>query len=289
MHIYKAADFIHQEEQIALFKIANHACEPEHTHNFVELVYILHGSGIHQVNEQSYRVRRGDLLWMNVGDCHSFRAEQDMQYMNILIQADFLSGQLAAVEPDRGFFNDRLFQEFQLALQRSSHHIRFQGKSILELEELLESMYEEYRTKKNGYCAMLRGYTTLLLAMSFRRMQDSLQTQAPVDIHEIVPKLLSYIEHHYASPITLQDLAKESYYSPHYISKTFKVCCGYTFTEYLQEVRLREAKRMLLESDECVGAIGKQVGYPDKAQFYRLFKQYYGITPQQLREQAIIN
>ncbi|SDX71588.1 AraC family transcriptional regulator [Paenibacillus sp. CF384] len=287
MHIYKAVDFIHQDEGIALYKVANHTHEPEHTHNFVELVYILHGTGNHQVNNQSYHVRRGDLLWMNVGDRHSFHAEQDMQYMNILIQADYLNEQSTTYEPERSLINHRLFQEFQQPMQGALQHIRFQGKSILELEELLESMFGEYLSKKNGYRAMLCGYTMLLLASSFRRMQDNLQTQLTVDIHEILPKLLSYIEQHYASPITLRDLAKESYYSPHYISKTFKLCCGYTFTEYLQEVRLREAKRMLLESTECVGAIGRMVGYPDKAQFYRLFKQYFGITPQQLREQAL--
>ncbi|QHW31180.1 AraC family transcriptional regulator [Paenibacillus rhizovicinus] len=267
-------------------KISDHAVEPEHTHNFIELVYILHGSGIQRINEHSYNVRRGDFIWMNVGDRHSFQAEKGTQYMNILIEADFLSEQLTSLGPDGGFFSHRMFQEFQHSLQRSFHHIRFQGKSILELEELLESMYSEYTAKKNGYRAMLRGYTTLLLASAFRRMQDNFEHESAIDFHDLLPKLLSYIEQHYASPITLRDLARESYYSPQYISKTFKLYCGYTFTEYVQEVRLREAKRMLLESGECAVAIGKSVGYHDKSQFYKLFKQYYGLTPLQLREQA---
>ncbi|QHT59624.1 AraC family transcriptional regulator [Paenibacillus lycopersici] len=285
MHMYRAADCIQQDEKIALSKVSNHAHEPEHTHNFVELVYILHGTGTHRINDHSYNVRRGDLIWMNVGDRHSFDGP-DMQYMNILIQSDFLNAQLPSLEPDRSFFGHRLFHEFHHTLQRSFHHIRFQGRSILELEELLETMYGEYIAKKNGYRAMLCGYATLLLASAFRKMQDNVKQDAAIAFHELLPKLLSYIERHYASPITLQDLAKESYYSPQYISKTFKVCCGYTFTEYVQEVRLREAKRMLLESADCVAAIGKRVGYPDKSQFFRLFKQYYGLTPQQLRDQA---
>ncbi|MBM7566059.1 helix-turn-helix domain-containing protein [Paenibacillus sacheonensis] len=286
MHTYQAADCVRQDEKVALWKIANHEHEPEHTHSFVELVYILHGSGIHRINDQSYNVRRGDLLWMNVGDRHSFYAGQDMHYMNICIVPDLLNEHLSSLEPNQGFFSQRLFQEFRQALQRSFHHIRFQGRSLLELEALLESMYNEYVSKKIGYCAMLCGYTMLLLASAFRKMQDNFEQETGVDFQELLPKLLSYIEQHYASPITLRDLAKESYYSPQYISKTFKACCGYTFTEYVQGVRLREAKRLLLESGECVVTIGRSVGYADKSQFYRLFKQYYGITPQQLREQA---
>ncbi|SEN95439.1 AraC family transcriptional regulator [Paenibacillus sp. OV219] len=289
MNVYQAIDFIQNDERIALLKLSNHSHEPEHTHNFVELVYILRGTGRHQVNDQTYKVQRGDLLWMNVGDRHSFEDVEGMEYMNILIQTDFYNRQLISLEPDESFFSQELFLEFHPTLQRSSRQIRFIGGSILELEELLETMYMEYTNKNYGYRAMLSGYTTLLLTSAFRRMQDNLQNGATQDIQILLPKLLSYIEQHYASPITLQDLAKESYYSSYYISKMFKVCCGYTFTEYVQKVRLREAKRMLLETVECVGSIGKSVGYSDKSQFYRLFKLYYGLTPQQMREQHITN
>jgi YesN/AraC family two-component response regulator len=154
---------------------------------------------------------------------------------------------------------------------------------LVKLEELLETMNKEYNVKKTGYRAMLHGYTTILLGMMYRTMQDHIQTSELREVYDMLPPLLTYIEQHYAGQITLQDLAKQSYYSPYYISKVFKECFGFTFTEYVRQIRLREARRRLLETQETVESIGRSVGYTDKTQFFRLFKQSFGMTPQQLR------
>ncbi|KIL40543.1 hypothetical protein SD70_12345 [Gordoniibacillus kamchatkensis] len=284
MKVYEAVDFINRHEKIALSKHANHLQEPEHTHTFFELVYIWSGSGTQQVNAQSYDVQRGDLLFMNVGDRHSFQAGPDFTYMNVLFEPDFLSEQLTAAEAAHNLLSLQLFQEFHAKLNKPMPVVAFRGKRMVEIEELLETMYREYEEKRSGYRAMLKGYATLLLAMAFRTMQDHLHSSGLNGAYHMLPQLLTYIEQHYDGRITLQDLAKQSYYSPYYISKVFVECLGFTFTEYVQQIRLREAKRKLLETADTVEAIGRSVGYADKTQFFRLFKQAFGMTPQQLRK-----
>jgi AraC-like DNA-binding protein len=284
MKVYNAVDFISRNEKIALIKKANHQQEPEHTHTFIELVYIRSGTGNHQVNGQAYAVQRGDLLFMNVGDSHSFQVNRDLEYLNILFEPDFFSEQLSAADSTHNFLSLKLFQEFHGNLEKPMPLVKFRGKRMMELEELLETMYREYCGKNCGYRAMLKGYATLLLAMTFRTMQDHLQNSNLRDAYHMLPQLLTYIERHYAGHITLQDLAKQSYYSPYYISKVFTECFGFTFSEYVQQIRLREAKRRLLETEDTVESIGRSVGYSDKTQFFRLFKQAFGMTPQELRK-----
>lgn len=284
MKVYGSFDCFEPNEKIAIFKPSIHGNEPEHTHTFIELVYIWGASGCHRVNGQPFHVQRGDLLFMNVGDTHSFDTVPGMDYMNILFEPCFLSEELSAAESTRHFLSLQLFREFRDQLERPVPQVKFRGKSMVRLEELLETMHEEYKAKKSGYRTMLHGYTTILLGMMFRTMKDNLKNSEFRDAYDMLPLLLTYIERHYAGHITLQDLAKESYYSPYYISKVFKECFGFTFTEYVQQLRLREANRKLLETEEPVAEIGKSVGYPDKTQFFRLFKQSYGMTPQQLRK-----
>lgn len=89
MKMYQSVDYIQQTEKIALYKLHQKANEPEHTHNFIELVYIGQGAGFHQVNGKSFAVQRGDFLFMNVGDRHSFEIQKNMQYMNILLDPEF--------------------------------------------------------------------------------------------------------------------------------------------------------------------------------------------------------
>lgn len=285
MKMYQSVDYIQQTEKIALYKLHQMANEPEHTHNFIELVYIGQGAGYHQVNGKSFAVQRGDFLFMNVGDRHAFEIQKNMQYMNILLDPEFLSNRLHATESASEFLPLMLFQEFKSSLANPSPHVTFRGKSMIEVEQLLETMYSEYCGKKSGYLAMLHGYATLLLTRMFRSMQDNLHNSELRTAYHMLPQLLSYIEEHYAGHITLNDLARESFYSPYYLSKMFKDCLGFTFTEYVHDVRLREAKRMLLETKDSVESIGRSVGYEDKTQFFRLFKQTLGMTPQQLRKQ----
>lgn len=284
MKVYDAVDFINRHEKIALIKHSNHLQEPEHTHTFIELVYSWSGSGNHQVNGQSYAVQRGDMLFMNVGDRHSFQVDRDFSYMNVLFEPDFLSEQLSDAESTHDFLSLELFQEFHGNLQKPMPLVKFRGKRMMEIEELLDTMYREYGGKRSGYRVMLKGYATLLLAKTFRAMEDHMQNSELRDAYHMMPQLLTYIEQHYDGHITLRDLAKQSYYSPYYISKIFTECFGFTFTEYVQQIRLREAKRKLLETADSVQAIGRSVGYADKTQFFRLFKQAFGMTPQQLRK-----
>lgn len=150
MKVYDSAECFSGNEKIALAKIMNHQLEPEHTHTFVELVYIRSGSGNHQVNGQSYTVQRGDLLMMNVGDCHSFQVDRDLEYMNILFEPDFLSEQLSAVDSARNFMSLKLFQEFHGNLENETPMVKFRGKRMIEVEELLENMCREYVEKKNA-------------------------------------------------------------------------------------------------------------------------------------------
>ncbi|SDM83924.1 AraC-type DNA-binding protein [Paenibacillus sp. yr247] len=285
MKMYQSVDYIKQDEKIALYKLHQQVNEPEHTHNFIELVYIWQGEGYHEVNGKSFAVQRGDFLFMNIGDRHSFAVQKDMQYMNILFDPEFLSEQLSSTDTTSHFLPLKLFQEFKDSLDNPSPHVTFRGKCMIELELLLETMYTEYCAKKSGYLAMLHGYATLLLARMFRMMQHNLLDSDLRTAYHMLPQLLSYIEQHYAGHITLNDLARESFYSPYYLSKMFKECLGFTFTEYVHDVRLREAKRMLLETEDSVESIGRSVGYEDKTQFFRLFKQSLGMTPQQLRKQ----
>ncbi|WNQ09490.1 AraC family transcriptional regulator [Paenibacillus aurantius] len=291
MIVLLTGDYIEHDEKVALQKLScqPHETFPEHTHTFIELVYIWRGTGTQLINGQGFPVQRGDLIWINPGDYHSFTSPGEMQYINLLFEPDFLSEQERTTVSDLPAsyeLSPALFREFGGKVPGTACHVSFRGKPMLELEGLLDAMMEEFTAKKEGYRSMLRGYTTLLLTRTFRMMQKNLAGTEHRDACNVLPGLLTYIEEHYTDRITLQDLSRESFYSPYYIGKIFKEQLGSTFTEYVQEIRLREAKRLLLETDETAEAIGRSVGYPDKTQFYRIFKQAFGLTPQQMRKQG---
>ncbi len=96
-------------------------------------------------------------------------------------------------------------------------------------------------------------------------------------------KLISYIREHYPEDVSLDDLADHVGLHPNYVCTVFKKNIGQSYLECLHRERLKEAKRLLLETDLSVEQIGAQVGYNSASQFARVFKKYESVSPTAFR------
>jgi YesN/AraC family two-component response regulator len=82
----------------------------------------------------------------------------------------------------------------------------------------------------------------------------------------------------------LQDVADALDIHPVWLSRLFKKETGQNFLDYVTEVRLGEAKRLLQESHLKVYEISEKVGYQDLQYFGKLFKRQYGMTPKECKK-----
>lgn len=99
----------------------------------------------------------------------------------------------------------------------------------------------------------------------------------------MVQQAVDLIEKRFAQPLTLRDLAEELQFSPGYLSVRIKQQTGMNFSEYLLHIRLREARRMLLQTNDKIAEVAEKVGYADQFYFSRLFKRATGKTPSEFR------
>ncbi|WP_020621188.1 helix-turn-helix domain-containing protein [Paenibacillus daejeonensis] len=96
----------------------------------------------------------------------------------------------------------------------------------------------------------------------------------------IVEQIRSYIDEHYTNPdISLTHLGEVFHTNPKYISFIFKEQLGVKFVNYLTDVRVEQAKRLLLSTDDLIPDIAAQVGYVHAVSFNRVFKKVVGMTP----------
>lgn len=84
--------------------------------------------------------------------------------------------------------------------------------------------------------------------------------------------------------LTLADVAEMVQLSPSYFSRLFKQEMGTSFSEYLADLRLGEAKKLLLSTSQNMGEIGFACGFEDQSYFTKVFKKKFGITPNRYRE-----
>ncbi|MDV7103688.1 PocR ligand-binding domain-containing protein [Vibrio sp. TH_r3] len=98
-----------------------------------------------------------------------------------------------------------------------------------------------------------------------------------------IKKAVRYIETHYFEEIRLEEVADHVFLSPHYFSKLFKKEIGVGFNHYVNQQRLQGAKKMLQYSDWSISRIAHNLGYSCSSYFCKVFRNSYGMTPQDFR------
>jgi AraC-like DNA-binding protein len=102
-----------------------------------------------------------------------------------------------------------------------------------------------------------------------------------------VAKAKVYVAQNYAEKISAREVADICNMSPFHFSRSFKRICGITFSEYLLEVRIRNAIGLLSRAKASVTGTCYEVGFRDPSYFSRIFKRYAGISPSEYRERYL--
>ena len=88
-----------------------------------------------------------------------------------------------------------------------------------------------------------------------------------------------YLQEHLAEEVSLGVLTEEFHLNPQYISQLFKSEIGVNFLTYFTNIRMEQAKKLLLTTSLPIAEVSEQSGYAD----YRVFKKSEGVTPSQYR------
>jgi two-component system response regulator YesN len=103
---------------------------------------------------------------------------------------------------------------------------------------------------------------------------------------QLITKALEYMAGHFKEDLTLQSTADAVHISKSYFSLLFKKQTGHNFIDYLIDLRIREAKRLLTVKDSRIYEVAEAAGFNDVKYFSKLFKKMTGLTPMEFREQG---
>lgn len=101
--------------------------------------------------------------------------------------------------------------------------------------------------------------------------------------------ILEYIQFHYSEPLNLEDIAFKFNYNYHYLSVYFSKHMNKTFTDYLNDVRIKKACDLLKYKKTAISAVGNMVGYTNHSYFTKVFKKYMGMAPREYQRRVQIS
>lgn len=141
----------------------------------------------------------------------------------------------------------------------------------------------EIRGRRLGYQEAIRGHLALLL-VDIARFTGSVAELPRATADDAIQKMIEVIDARYGSDLSVADVARAVATSPGHLSRMAKRVTGASVRQWIEERRMREARRLLLETDQAIELIARAVGYTDPKYFRRRFRNAHGMPPQRWRE-----
>lgn len=251
---------------------------PEHTHDFIEAVYMCAGQTTHIINGKRLILKEGELLFLGQNARQEILpAEENDVAVNFIIKPSFLDKALvmlgAEETPVKNFLLSSLFGE------DNQSYLHFQVAGILPIQNLIENLIwtlTSNTSNKRNINQITMGLLFMQLLNHMDRLSyDSREERAIIDIFR-------YIEENYKNG-SLTDAARLLHYDFYWLSHEIKKRTGRTYTEHLQEKRLSQAAFLLKNTSLSVEEVAISVGYENKSYFHRIFSAKYGTSPRKYR------
>ncbi len=259
-----------------------------HTHDFIEIAYVISGSGIHIIGNKKYAVTRGDLFIINSDLPHGFFPEEGGStpptVYNCVFMPEFLDLSLFNAVNFEAVTSSFLFKSLFPEDYASKPDLSLRGAEFTEIGNLFEKMYLEYKQRRIGHTEIIRAYLIELIVKIFRYIGEGGSKTRYTRNQELINKAIEYMKVNYNTDITLSDLSMQSLISKNYFSKLFKEITGMNVSDYIQYLRTDQACILLGTTDMKVTDIAFQVGFSDMKFFYEVFKKITGKTPGDYRK-----
>lgn len=254
--------------------------EDYHSHDILEMAFVLSGTGRYRVDGKTFSIQEGDLLIFNPGVRH-----QALYCPEAEVPAtEFFVG-----------FSDIQFQGIPantMPLPNGAILLHTTGELRRKLYRICTAMQEEKAVSRQGRYFMMKAYLMQFILLVIREQCEPVEKSKGCSFESVnkkylVEQIINYFEDHYSEKISLDQIAENMYLSPFYISKIFKSETGETPIRHLIDIRLENAMELLEGGWQgSIQEVAARVGYDDAYHFSKLFKKRYGISPSQARRKA---
>ncbi len=277
-----------------------------HFHPEFELTYIVRSGGQRFVGDSIERYRDGDFVLLGPNLPHTWMSEQQHPPLPPLIKGGRTAAKSRVLKEGKNaarktrvehraiyaqflsdFAGEEFFRRPELAavarlLERAAQGLRFTGKTQQAAARLMPELLAT-----SGMTRLLKLLEILdLLAHSKHAVPLSSKTFAPSlkrRDERRIDDVCRFIHDNIAQPIEQPEAARRAHLSVSAFSRFFKKSLGRTFSEYVNELRVGQACRLLIESDKSVAEIAFGSGFENLSNFNRRFRALKGISPRVYR------
>jgi len=249
---------------------------PVHYHPEFELNLVLYSKGKRIIGDSIKEYSSADLVLIGPNTPHAWTGDQPgVRVITIQFQENLFGEKT---------LSRKLTLPIKELMERSKLGIQFS-------KEITESMIDRILqlTGLSGFDSLLE-FLSILYDLSISRNQQSLSSPAYVGQYDVsksrrIKQVNDYLHANLQNPIRINDVASLVNMSPSAFSHFFKKRTQRAFTDYLNELRVGHAARLLIETEKNISEICFDSGFNNISNFNRSFKTFIGCTPSEFRSQ----
>lgn len=252
-----------------------------HWHRDLEFIYCLEGTVNLGADGEIITLAEGDLFFFPSAQPHFFLASPDSR--RLVFQFDLLLFQEVQQK-----FGQNLEQLYDRA---AKHSQQWPSEVRQQLIGLFLQIHEEEVSKKSGWQYGVLGGLYQINRLIYQlpptsdAPQPSGQSLRNKQGLEQLNLILEYVERHYDRPFSQEEAAAIVGFSPSYFSRFFKRMVGQSFSHYLMDYRLNQAKYILGTEELPMDEVAARTGFASVKTFHHVFKKRIGVAPLQFRKQ----
>lgn len=246
-----------------------------HEVSFYAIIIITKGEGRHDIDFAEYSYKPGTVFTVRINHLHCFYQNKDLEGYMILITESFL---VSSYNGDEVFMAIQLFNEMLASPQISMSEADFSSMKLL-----LDMIWKEYFGNNDDLSSSIcRSQLQVLLLMLYRyRLESNLGRKSNRKYIEQFLQLQKLVEENCVKTRKVTDYANWMNCSTKTINNITREVIQRSAKEYIAEIILLRAKRMLVSRKYAFKKIAFDCGYEDLSNFYRFFKKQTGYTPDQ--------
>lgn len=236
-------------------------------HAFLEIFYVLHGAGAFAIAGKNHPCREHDVVVVPPGDLHEIRDNPDGP---LGLYGVGIAPSILAIDPD--------------AARLPAGCLPLNPLAVPQVRADLRQLLFEQTLARPGYRAALVGRTLQFLGLLVRGTLAARPAPTAAPSHlAAVQHYLDELPHRFYESTSLDDTAAALGMSRRRFTQLFRELAGTSWLDYLTNLRVEYAGRLLRETPRTVIGIAFECGFEDLSSFYRAFKSRNGTTPSEWR------
>ena len=258
-----------EREQIAL---------EVHSHEHNELVFVFGGSAIHEVDNESYPLIRGDVFVLRGNHFHGFDETNNLHLKMVLYSEELFNSLNKEFSELPGFQTLFVHEPRYIKKHKFKSKLHLNTEQLNNVAHLLTRMKEEQDSKRPGYRSFIENLLSILIILMCRYYSETTSAKPKSLVH--LSSAITFMEQNYSQPILMTELARMVNLGASAFRHSFKYLTGLSPKDYLIRLRIEQAAEMMVDNSEIkVIDASIAVGFDNSSYFSRKFKEIIGMTP----------